>query len=280
MRNNPQNFPQKKLCVGRRGDNFSFYTTVPYFNDNRIFCQKLGSQTPLPRISALKFRCFNFPQFFSKFGLENLAPPDKNDIQGDALTLTHIYLPEPVLICPERSTLKTKIVSSCINSEIEILIFIPLSIGCLFYSFFLRAFAVLCASFLRFGGNFFIFQSENRWGWCNNKGRNNTWKVVTPWKSGGRRKKKTQRELNGAVYPMIIFLFTRPLAAYANLGGGGGMGARQCSVLRNLSTPWFLFLLSSPHTAFLVGNFADCCAPKLGILPVKTCDKLLPPGRV
>ena len=49
-------------------------------------------------------------------------------------------------------------------------------------------------------------------------------------------KKKTQKELNGDVYPMITFLFTRPPAAYAKLGGGGGRGARQCSVLRNLST--------------------------------------------
>ena len=52
------------------------------------------------------------------------------------------------------------------------------------------------------------------------------------------------------------------------------------SVVKSAHPAIFVPPLSSPHTAFLGGNFADCCTPKLGVLPVKTCDKLLPPGRV
>ena len=86
-------------------------------------------------ISALKFRCFNFPRFFPNLVL-GIWPHQTKTIFRETRAHTHIYLPEPVSICPERSTFKTKIASSCINSEIEILIFIQCPSDPFFILFF------------------------------------------------------------------------------------------------------------------------------------------------
>ena len=113
------------------------------------------------------------------------------------------------------------------------------------------ALAVLCASFLRFGGKFLYFNQKIGWGDATIK------EETIPAKSrhhgneeDGAKKKTTQKELYCAMYLMTTFLFTRPMQS-SGVAGRGVQGNAQCC---EICPPRDFCISSPPHTQLFLGG--------------------------